>query len=160
MRSLEAFINMGQHLNLVLLIYYIFIFAEYGYTCKVDEKSDVYSFGVVLMELVTGKKPIELEFGESKDIVRWACSKFSSKQSVLSLVDSRIPETFKENAVEVLRIAVLCTTRQPALRPTMRSVVQMLEEADPCKLLRIIISKDGTTKKMEVKENEKICLDT
>ncbi|KAJ4701533.1 Receptor-like protein kinase [Melia azedarach] len=137
-----------------------YIAPEYGYTCKVDEKSDVYSFGVVLMELVTGKKPIELEFGESKDIVRWACSKFSSKQSVLSIVDSRIPETFKENAVEVLRIAVLCTTRQPALRPTMRSVVQMLEEADPCKLLRIIISKDGTTKKMEVKENEKICLDT
>ncbi|KAJ0085303.1 hypothetical protein Patl1_08741 [Pistacia atlantica] len=81
---------------------------------------------------------------------------FNSKKRVLSLVDSRIPEVFKEDAVEILRIAVLCTARQPVKRPTMRIVVQMLEEADPCKLVRIVISKDGTAKKIEVKENEKI----
>lgn len=137
-----------------------YIAPEYGYTSKVDEKSDVYSFGVVLMELMTGKKPIEPEYGENKDIVRWVCSNFNSKQTALTLVDSSIPETFKENAVEILRIAVLCTTRQPALRPTMRSVVQMLEEAEPCNLVGIIISKDGSTKKIEVKQTEKINLDS
>lgn len=116
----------------------------------------MYSFGVVLMELVTGKRPIEPEYGENTDIVSWVYSNFNSKKSVLSLVDSRIPEVFKEDVVEILRIAVLCTARLPVKRPTMRSVVQMLEEADPCKLVGIVISKDGTAKKIEVKENEKI----
>ncbi|XP_044474468.1 receptor-like protein kinase 7 [Mangifera indica] len=132
-----------------------YIAPEYGYTSKVNEKSDVYSFGVVLMELVTGKRPIEPEYGENRDVVNWVCSNFSSKKSVISLVDSRIPEVFKEDAAEILRIAVLCTARQPIQRPTMRSVVQMLEEAEPCTFVGMVIDKDGTTEKIEAKENEK-----
>ena len=101
--------------------------AEYAYTCKVTEKSDVFSFGVVLMELVTGKSPTESEFGENMDIVYWVCSKMKSKEDALELVDSSILEDQKEDAVNVLRIAILCTSKIPALRPSMRMVVQMLE---------------------------------
>ncbi|PSS19689.1 Receptor-like protein kinase [Actinidia chinensis var. chinensis] len=127
-----------------------YIAPEYGYTYKVTEKSDVYSFGVVLMELVTGKRPIEPEYGENKDIVSWVSSKLKTKESVLSMVDSTIPEGHREEAIKILRIAILCTARLPALRPTMRSVVQMLEAAEPCKLVGIIISKDGGSKKEEI----------
>ncbi|GFY96042.1 leucine-rich receptor-like protein kinase family protein [Actinidia rufa] len=127
-----------------------YIAPEYGYTYKVSEKSDVYSFGVVLMELVTGKRPIEPEYGENKDIVNWVSSKLKTKESVLSMVDSTIPEGQREEAIKILRIAILCTARLPALRPTMRSVVQMLEEAEPCKLVGIIISKDGGSKKEDI----------
>ncbi|CAI9753517.1 unnamed protein product [Fraxinus pennsylvanica] len=108
-----------------------YIAPEYGYTHKVNEKSDLYSFGVVLMELVTGKRPIEAEYGENKDIVDWVCSRLKTKESVLSIVDSTIPEVYKEDAIKVLKIGMMCTARVPALRPTMRSVVQMLEEAEP-----------------------------
>lgn len=128
-------------------------YAEYGYTYRVNEKSDVYSFGVVLMELVTGKKPMEPEFGETNNIVSWACSMHSSRESIPSMVDSYLPEAYKEEAIKVLRIAILCTARLPELRPSMRSVVQMLEEAhETFKLMGIVISKDGTAynKKMEV----------
>ncbi|KAK8552088.1 hypothetical protein V6N13_120515 [Hibiscus sabdariffa] len=130
-----------------------YIAPEYGYTYKVNEKSDVYSFGVVLMELVSGKRPIEPEFGDNKDIVSWICSKIKNKESVLSIVDPRIPVALKEDAVKVLKIAILCTTKLPALRPTMRSVVQMLEEAEPCKLVGIVISKDGEVQKKETMES-------
>lgn len=108
------------------------------------------------MELVTGKKPIEAEFGNNKDIVSWVSSNLKSKESVLSIVDSAIIEPYKEDAVKVLRIALLCTDRLPAVRPSMRTVVQMLEEAEPCKLVGIIISKgkDGGNKIKETKENE------
>jgi len=132
-----------------------YIAPEYGYTYKVNEKSDVYSFGVVLMELVTGKKPIEPEYGENKDIVSWICSKLKDRESILSVVDSRIPEAFKEDAIKVLKIAILCTAALPALRPTMRNVVQMLEEAAPYKLVGIVIGKDGASKRHEVKGTEK-----
>ena len=111
-----------------------------------NEKSDVYSFGVVLMELVSGKRPIDPEYGENKDIVSWVSSKIKTRESVLSVVDSRIPGVLKEDVVKVLKIAVLCTATLPTLRPTMRSVVQMLEEAEPGKLVGIAITKDGASK--------------
>ncbi|KAL5705912.1 Receptor-like protein kinase 7 [Ranunculus cassubicifolius] len=123
-----------------------YIAPEYAYTCKVNEKSDVYSFGVVLMELVTGKKPIEPEFGENKDIVNWVCGKVARGENVEELVDSSISETFKEYAVKVLRVGVICTARLPALRPSMRTVVQMLMDAEPCKYIDIMICKDGSDK--------------
>ncbi|KAK6940306.1 Serine-threonine/tyrosine-protein kinase, catalytic domain [Dillenia turbinata] len=133
--------------------------SKYAYTNKVNEKSDVYSFGVVLMELVTGKRPIEPEFGENKDIVHWVCSKVKTRESVLSLVDACIADCFKEDAVKVLRIATLCTVRLPMQRPTMRTVVQMLEEAQPCKLLGVIVSKDGVDfgkKEVSLSYNDKV----
>ncbi|CAK9173621.1 unnamed protein product [Ilex paraguariensis] len=129
-----------------------YIAPEYAYTCKVNEKSDVYSFGVVLMELVTGKRPIEPEFGENKDILNWVCSKMKNRESILSMVDSAIPEAYKEEAIKVLKIAILCTARLPTQRPTMRAVVQMLEDAEPCKLVGIIINKDGGNKKEELRD--------
>ncbi|KAI4299212.1 hypothetical protein L6164_032692 [Bauhinia variegata] len=116
---------------------------EYAYTSKVTEKNDVYSFGVVLMELVTGKRPIEPEFGENKDIVYWVSSNMRSKEDGIQLVDSTIVEQLKEDAVKVLRIAILCTAKIPASRPSMRMVVQMLEEAEPSYLSNVIVNNDG-----------------
>lgn len=132
-----------------------YIAPEYGYTYKVNEKSDVYSFGVVLMELVIGKRPIEPEYGENRDIVNWVSSKLKTRQDVFGIVDSRIPEPFKEEAINVLRIAILCTTKLPNLRPSMRSVVQMLEDAEPCNLVRVVVEKDGDGK-AEVTDSKKI----
>ena len=117
-----------------------------------NEKCDVYNFGVVLMELVSGKRPIEPEYGENKYIVNWVSSKIKTRESVLSVMDSRIPEVLKEEVVKVLKIAVLCTATLPTLRPTMRSVVQMLEDAKPCKLVGIVITKDGASKSSKSRE--------
>ncbi|URE46627.1 Leucine rich repeat N-terminal domain [Musa troglodytarum] len=112
---------------------YGYIAPEYAYTWKVNEKGDVYSFGVVLMELMTGRRPIDPEYGENKNIVHWASRRMGNRESVMAMVDLRIPEWAREEAVKVLRIAVLCTARLPATRPSMRAVVQMLEEAGRCR---------------------------
>ncbi|KAJ0237630.1 Receptor-like protein kinase 7 [Hirschfeldia incana] len=125
---------------------YGYIAPEFGYSSKVNEKCDVYSFGVVLMELVTGKKPIETEFGESKDIVNWVSNNLKSKESVMEIVDKKIGEMYREDAIKMLRVAILCTTKLPALRPTMRSVVQMIEDAEPCRLMGIVISTESDVK--------------
>ncbi|KAG0483833.1 hypothetical protein HPP92_011917 [Vanilla planifolia] len=106
-----------------------YIAPEYAYTWKVDEKSDVYSFGVVLLELVTGRRPVEVEQGEQMDIVRWVAERINSRESVLALVDDQIVMAAeREAAVRVLRVAVLCTAGVPAMRPSMRVVLYMLEE--------------------------------
>nr|ABK26727.1 unknown [Picea sitchensis] len=106
-------------------------FSEYAYTYKVSETSDVYSFGVVLMELVTGRRPIEPEFGENEGIVGWISRNIATRDSTLEVIDSRIPEIYKQRMTKVLKIAALCTDHLPALRPSMRVVVDLLLKADP-----------------------------
>ncbi|GLJ07936.1 hypothetical protein SUGI_0078000 [Cryptomeria japonica] len=105
-----------------------YIAPEYAYTYKVSEKSDVYSFGVVLMELVTGKRPMEAEYGVNKGIVHWVSRQIATRKGALETLDARISDSCQEDMMKVLKIAVLCTTNLPALRPCMRQVVQMLSE--------------------------------
>ncbi|KAG4205872.1 hypothetical protein ERO13_A04G127912v2 [Gossypium hirsutum] len=116
-----------------------YIAPEYAYTCNINEKCDVYSFGVVLMELVTRKRPLEPEFGENKDIVHWIYNKLENNEILDEVVDMNMTDALKEDVVKVLRIAVHCTAKIPVLRPSIRTVVQMLEEADPSKLTDIIV---------------------
>lgn len=120
-----------------------YIAPEYAYSVKVTEKSDVYSFGVVLLELITGKRPIEPEFGENKDIVYWTSNKIYEKEDALVVLDSKISKSFKEEMLRTLRIAVSCTDKLPALRPSMREVVQMLQDADPCNWNKTMQVKDS-----------------
>ena len=102
---------------------------EYGYTLRVNEKSDIYSFGVVLLELVTGRLPVDTEYGD-KDLVKWACATMDQK-GFNELVDSRLDvSTHREQIGRVLHIAFLCSNPNPGNRPSMRIVVNMLQEAN------------------------------
>ncbi|XVF73999.1 hypothetical protein PTKIN_Ptkin13bG0026700 [Pterospermum kingtungense] len=110
-----------------------YIAPELAYTLKVTEKSDVYSFGVVLLELVTGRGSIEEEFGEGKDIVYWVLTHLNDRENFLKVLDNKIAfETVRDHMIKVLKVGVLCTAKLPNLRPTMREVVKMLMDAEPC----------------------------
>ena len=106
---------------------------EYAYSSKATTKCDVYSFGVVLMELITGKKPVEAEFGENKNIIYWISTKVDTKEGAIGILDKRLSGLFKDEMIKVLRLAILCTCRSATLRPTMNEVVQLLIKADPCR---------------------------
>ncbi|KAK8328868.1 hypothetical protein V6Z11_A11G280700 [Gossypium hirsutum] len=112
---------------------YGYIAPEYGYTLKVDEKIDIYSFGVVLLELLSGKMPLDPSFGESVDIVEWTRMKIK-KNRVFEVLDPAIGGQCKDVQEEmqlVLRIALLCTAKLPKDRPSMRDIITMLAEAKP-----------------------------
>ncbi|TVU43362.1 hypothetical protein EJB05_09826, partial [Eragrostis curvula] len=96
------------------------------YTLQVDEKSDVYSFGVVLLELLTGRRPAEPEYGEGSSIVDWVRRKVAGGGEAGWADQSG--EARDEMAL-TLRVALLCTSRSPQERPSMRDVVSMLQEA-------------------------------
>uniref|UniRef100_A0A0D6QYM3 Protein kinase domain-containing protein n=1 Tax=Araucaria cunninghamii TaxID=56994 RepID=A0A0D6QYM3_ARACU len=129
-----------------------YIAPEYAYSYRVTEKSDIYSFGVVLLELVTGKQPIEPEFGENNDIVYWISRKICTRQDALEVLDSRISKSYEEEMYQVLKIAVRCTYKLPAPRPRMREVIQMLLDADPCNF--------KTTEKEKKSKNTSIIIDS
>ncbi|GAV89028.1 Pkinase domain-containing protein/LRR_1 domain-containing protein/LRR_4 domain-containing protein/LRR_7 domain-containing protein/LRR_6 domain-containing protein/LRR_8 domain-containing protein [Cephalotus follicularis] len=126
---------------------YGYIAPEYAYTLQVDEKSDIYSYGVVLMEIISGKKSVDAEFGDGNSIVDWVKSKIKIKNGVTDILDKNagasIP-TVREEMMQMLRIALLCTSRNPADRPSMRDVVLMLQEAKPKrKLPRSVVVRVG-----------------
>ncbi|KAL3641443.1 hypothetical protein CASFOL_016411 [Castilleja foliolosa] len=109
-----------------------YIAPEMAYSLKLTEKSDVYSFGVVLMELVTGKRPVEEEYGEGRDIVYHVSTHLDSRENMLKLLDRKVvSELVKDDMIKVLKTATLCTTKLPNLRPTMKEVVKMLIDAEP-----------------------------
>ncbi|KAL5998840.1 hypothetical protein ACLOJK_009788 [Asimina triloba] len=103
-----------------------YIAPEYAYTLRVNEKSDIYSFGVVILELVTGKRPVDSEFGE-KDLVKWVCTTLDHK-GVEHVLDPKLDAKYKEEMCKVLNIGILCTSPLPINRPAMRRVVKMLQE--------------------------------
>ncbi|KAG9439919.1 hypothetical protein H6P81_020084 [Aristolochia fimbriata] len=113
---------------------YGYLAPEYAYSSKATVKCDVYSFGVVLMELITGRKPIESEFGENKNIIFWVSQKVSTKEGAIDVLDKRLGGSFTDEMIQVLRIAIRCTCNTPSHRPTMNEVVLQLTEAEPCRL--------------------------
>lgn len=93
-----------------------------------NEKSDIYSFGVVILELVTGKPPVEAEYGECKHLVKWVSTTLAEK-GLDHVLDPRLVNSgFKEEMCKVLNVGRLCTSPLPINRPTMRRVVKLLLE--------------------------------
>ncbi|KAL6992488.1 Serine/threonine-protein kinase hsl1 [Sarracenia purpurea var. burkii] len=103
-----------------------YIAPEYAYTLRVNEKSDIYGFGVVILELVTGRLPIDPEFGE-KDLVKWVCTTLDQK-GLDHVLDPKLESCFRGEICKVLNIGLLCTSPIPINRPSMRRVVKMLQE--------------------------------
>ncbi|KAF3773538.1 putative LRR receptor-like serine/threonine-protein kinase [Nymphaea thermarum] len=91
-------------------------------------KADVFSFGVVALEIVTGRSNAHAMPKEDfAFLLDWAFF-LQEKGSLLELVDPRLGSDLSEDqALRMLNIALLCTSPSPSLRPTMSSVVEMLE---------------------------------
>jgi hypothetical protein len=95
-------------------------------------KSDVYSFGVVLLELVTGKKPLDDEYPDQEEsLVNWARAMVKANLGS-SIIDPKIRDTGLERQMEeALRIAYLCTSELPSKRPAMQQIVGLLKDIGP-----------------------------
>lgn len=100
---------------------------------KVTEKCDIYSYGVVLLELLTGRTPVQ-SIDEGGDLVTWVRSFILNHSLSSGVLDARLnlQEEAEEAAatvshmITVLKIALMCTSMSPFDRPTMREVVSML----------------------------------
>ncbi|KAF8083191.1 hypothetical protein N665_0789s0010 [Sinapis alba] len=101
---------------------------EYAMTGTLSTKSDVYSFGVVLLELLTGRKPVDhtLPRGQ-QSLVTWATPKLS-EDKVKLCVDARLLGEYPSKAVAKLAaVAALCVQYEANFRPNMSIVVKALQ---------------------------------
>ncbi|PIN13031.1 Serine/threonine protein kinase [Handroanthus impetiginosus] len=93
---------------------------------RVNEKCDVYGFGVLILELVTGRRPVE--YGEDNVVILSDHVRVLLEQGgVLDCVDLSMGSYPEEEVLPVLNLALVCTSQIPSSRPSMAEVVQILQ---------------------------------
>ncbi|KAL3502193.1 hypothetical protein ACH5RR_036642 [Cinchona calisaya] len=101
---------------------------EYGQASIATYKGDVYSFGVVLLELLTGKRPMDMcKPKGSRDLISYVIQMKKDKKET-EVFDPFIYD--KEHAEEmllVLEIAILCLNEYPKARPSTQQLVTWLD---------------------------------
>ncbi|XP_048140280.1 PTI1-like tyrosine-protein kinase 3 isoform X1 [Rhodamnia argentea] len=101
---------------------------EYAMTGQLTQKSDVYSFGVVLLELLTGRKPVDHTMPRGQQsLVTWATPRLS-EDKVKQCVDPKLKGEYPPKAVAKLAaVAALCVQYEAEFRPNMSIVVKALQ---------------------------------
>ncbi|CAN6324892.1 unnamed protein product [Urochloa humidicola] len=117
-----------------------YIAPEWISSLKITAKVDVYSYGVLLLELLLGKRVLDLAVGADEEVhkvlrklVGTLADMLDTEEpsSIGEVVDCRLNEQFNYTQVRTLiRLSVSCLDEDRNKRPTMESIVQMLLLAD------------------------------
>lgn len=98
---------------------------------RITEKVDVYSFGVVLLEIITGKKPVDPSFPDGQHLIQWVRDHLKCKNDPVDIIDPKLqghPDTQIQEMLQALGISLLCTSNRAEDRPTMKDVAALLKE--------------------------------
>ncbi|CAL5336236.1 unnamed protein product [Camellia sinensis] len=107
---------------------YGYMAPEYAIRGYLTDKADVYSFGIVAFEIVSGRHNTSCRRKEdSFYLLDWALE-LKEKGKLMELVDPKLgPDFIEKEVIVMINVALLCTNVTPTVRPTMSSVVNMLE---------------------------------
>ncbi|RVW43476.1 putative receptor-like protein kinase [Vitis vinifera] len=108
---------------------------EYALYGQLTEKSDVYSFGVVVLEIMCGRKALDLSSGSPGAflITDWAWSMVKAGKIEEALDASLLKDEDSSNSnpkvimERFLLVGILCAHVMVALRPTISDALKMLE---------------------------------
>ncbi|WJX67809.1 hypothetical protein P8452_52245 [Trifolium repens] len=118
----------NTHISTRIAGTYGYMAPEYAMHGYLTDKADVYSFGVVALEIVSGKSnTLYRSKEEAFYLLDWA-HLLKERGDIMELVDKRLGSNFRKKEVTaMINVALLCTNATSNLRPSMSSVVSMLE---------------------------------
>ncbi|XP_065013076.1 probably inactive leucine-rich repeat receptor-like protein kinase At3g28040 [Musa acuminata AAA Group] len=93
---------------------------------RVNEKCDVYGFGVLILELVTGRKPVEYRDDDVVILIDQV-RLLLEQGKALECIDASMGEYPEEEVLPVLKLGLVCASQIPSSRPSMAEVVQILQ---------------------------------
>uniref|UniRef100_A0A9I9CEU1 Receptor-like serine/threonine-protein kinase n=1 Tax=Cucumis melo TaxID=3656 RepID=A0A9I9CEU1_CUCME len=107
---------------------YGYMSPEYALDGCFSLKSDVFSFGVILLEIVSGKKNRGFFHTDHQLNLLGHAWKLWDEQNALELMDTSLEDEFQPSeALRCIQVGLLCVQQNPDERPTMWSVLSMLE---------------------------------
>ncbi|XP_045801004.1 probable leucine-rich repeat receptor-like serine/threonine-protein kinase At3g14840 isoform X2 [Trifolium pratense] len=118
----------NTHISTKIAGTYGYMAPEYAMHGYLTDKADVYSFGIVALEIVSGRSnTMHRAKEEAFYILDWA-HLLKERGDLMELVDRRLGSDFnKKEAMVMINVGLLCTNVTSTLRPSMSSVVSMLE---------------------------------
>ncbi|GLT81165.1 hypothetical protein SLA2020_525670 [Shorea laevis] len=134
---------------------------EYIMTGHLTAMSDVYSFGVVLLELLTGRRSVEKNRPQKEqNLVEWARPMLNDPRKLYRIMDPRLEGQYSESgARKAAALAYQCVSHRAKHRPTMSTVVKILEPFQECDDIPIgtfvyVVPMESDIKKENVRECE------
>ncbi|XP_052192314.1 probable serine/threonine-protein kinase At1g01540 [Diospyros lotus] len=108
-----------------------YVAPEYACTGMLNEKSDVYSFGILIMEIISGRSPVDYSRPPGEvNLVDWLKTMVGNRKSE-DVVDPKLAEMPASKALKrVLLVALRCVDPDASKRPKMGHVIHMLEADD------------------------------
>ncbi|XP_014496064.1 receptor-like serine/threonine-protein kinase ALE2 isoform X2 [Vigna radiata var. radiata] len=119
----------SNHISTRVMGTFGYVAPEYAMTGHLLVKSDVYSYGVVLLELLTGRKPVDMSQPQGQEnLVTWARPMLTSREGLEQLVDPSLAGSYNfDDMAKVAAIASMCVHTEVTQRPFMGEVVQALK---------------------------------
>ncbi|KMZ75686.1 Protein kinase family protein [Zostera marina] len=121
--------KIGGHVSTRVLGTQGYVAPEYASTGHLTTKSDVYSYGVVLLELITGRVPVDMKRPAGEGLlVSWALPHLAEREKIVHIIDPSMEQgKYKlKDVVQVAAIAAMCVQPEADYRPLMADVVQSL----------------------------------
>ncbi|KAJ1376054.1 Serine/threonine-protein kinase, active site [Sesbania bispinosa] len=101
---------------------------EYQSNRRVNSSGDVYSFGMVLLQILSGKKVINLKLKKPMSLSKMAKA-LTRDGSITEFADPKLQGDYSEEAFDfTLKLALSCTSLNQH-HPSMEQVLKKLEEA-------------------------------
>lgn len=119
----------SHHISTRVMGTFGYVAPEYAMTGHLLVKSDVYSYGVVLLELLSGRKPVDMSQPPGQEnLVTWARPLLTSREGLEQLVDPSLSRNYNfDDMAKVAAIASMCVHPEVTHRPFMGEVVQALK---------------------------------
>ncbi|XP_034916097.1 receptor-like serine/threonine-protein kinase ALE2 [Populus alba] len=119
----------SHHISTRVMGTFGYVAPEYAMTGHLLVKSDVYSYGVVLLELLSGRKPVDMSQPPGQEnLVTWARPLLTTREGLEQLVDPSLAGSYDfDDIAKVAAIAAMCVHSEVTNRPFMGEVVQALK---------------------------------
>ncbi|KAK4479684.1 hypothetical protein RD792_015213 [Penstemon davidsonii] len=101
---------------------------EYGQSPVATYKGDIYSFGVVLLELLTGRRPMDMcRPRGSRDLISWVTQMRREKRETEVFDPFIYDKQYAKEMLAVLEFACLCLSENPRTRPCTKQLLSCLD---------------------------------